>query len=1683
MKGATKMKNTKRMKRGLALFLALCLIFTYSGVTTFGATGDNTVIVVNPDNLAVDNSGDIDVAAPLAQGEMRTGKTVLPIDGSEDEGLFEVTLSVIGRQFTNEVITEVPVCYDVVFVLDYSGSMDTAMTGTSTTRLQAMQAAATTAVNQILSSNDPLTPQYYNRVAVISYAEGASILRPWGAGVTWGTTTISGISGATASRTNTMAGMNQAYQILNARAGSDANRPAVIILMSDGQPNGYYESFTNHNLTRGVTTTTASNPDNMKWTGNGSSQDASVDSVYYTIKCIEDIKARMSGLLSIGDKDVPKLEIYSIGFALGGFTNTTSNPQRQFAYACLFPSQSNLNPSPALTGINTGANNLLSRLGGASFKNPVDQYQDATADVNSIAKAFTHIIESIKNNDPVIAGVEIFDMIDGNYEIVPGTFRIDGAGAGSQPSNVTVTGGQLKWTVTGFNRLPSEGDGVIGEIKPSTLSFQVKVAAAAMNEGNLNKTLYTNTDKYSSTNKTGDGKNPNYAVFAPKSENPYYYKSNGSATGVADPVTSNGTATQNLLSTGKASLMAFDGLVVTKERAAGSAGFDGRKFEITVTLTGEDLPNGFTYGGVSAKDNGNNSYTIELAEGESFLFGKLPVGTAYVVSEGDLPYDYRKHAVKSGVIGVGGEGVVIKNYRKAADIQVVKEVVGLNDSGAVAPVGENDKVFTAGELVVYSIVITNNGQLPLRHVKWVEDQGFAGPFHTFADAQDPSGDAFTPRSGGYALGVGRSMTVFYTYTVPADSQNLGVTNTVDVSGVDPGGNPVTDSDCEAVEFAHPILSVEKEILIDGAGVKFAEFESGETALFRITVTNNGSAAAKDITLSDVWTDGYGNATSLTSEIAGYDGPFDLAPGGSAVFTCTVDLQGMTRQDVKNLFDDMIEEIDNEIAGYEDFIGSAPDMMDAAWNSLETAFAEFGVAPDENGSIWRTFNYLESYEDPEDGGGYDPDDIDSLRTALEDYYEADAIYGEAKVADAIVAKAAVQEKKDDLCENGLTVEQMQLYANNEVRATLPLYGTDTSDVDLIINPDLESGFSIEKYVSLDEGDDKTWHKAVVKDYTEGTAYYKVVITNTGTAAGEVTLTDSKQPDLNKVIELNPQGTHEEFYELPIASNDDYYRAKFIPNTAKITFTVDGQEQELKSSALATVLSKPYAELLIDKKVSYDSGRWSSGLAVYSDGPIEVTYRVKVMNIGTQTAVFELGDDKYSGPFFTDAGCGAPYGDVDAIALRPLESVTLYYQAELDAKLTKNTATYTITSGNAKNDKTTGSDSAIVRIDAVPTVDVSLTKEVVTEDEFNSVENGNYDGLGWRDSAQIMNKYGKGAFWFRITVQNNGNYPADVRLSDVMSSDNSVYDFGEGFEEALAEAGVVLDDDEYMTLDAGGGKQVFYIKASVQTPESSDEIRYTNVVTFEDGTDGIRHDMPAGFEATDSTDYENGANAAKISVVKTDTPVVELNIKKLVEDGDGNMVDAANFRGGGVNAHFQIILTATWDTADEISEFAISGNVSDLLDDVPVSSDDFNGSFILTGEKPKYIIDYHVNLGVGTHKNVAIIDEGLEFDKEEITVNTLVDRDEATAVITNNSGNNHNNGGSGDNPNPPADTAIAEPDVPLATIPEDDVIITEENVPLADIPQTGIDDMGFNLLMLGVSLSALLAALFGRKKVNN
>jgi len=323
-----------RRMRAISVMLA---IFMLVSLLPFSALSlvDEQININDTDVINVDGirSGD-----KLEPGEIRTGKTVT----DKGDGEFEITLKAIGREFTETSSNNGSSGVDVVFVLDYTLSMG------DNSRLANMKAAAAPAINDILGSNTGAATD--NRVAVVSYSETANVVTVagnvtrsgnWLTGIT-GTGSSRGINatnipGSAAGYTNIMAGLNRAYQLLDER--TDTSRPSVIILMTDGQPNKWYVNYTNHNL---INNTGASPSTNNTY--------ATEDSVYYTIKCMEDMKAKINNLT-----------IYTIGFSLESVSSTgngvnSSAVQIAYAYAAINPSEANL------TSTNTTVSNYLTSL-------------------------------------------------------------------------------------------------------------------------------------------------------------------------------------------------------------------------------------------------------------------------------------------------------------------------------------------------------------------------------------------------------------------------------------------------------------------------------------------------------------------------------------------------------------------------------------------------------------------------------------------------------------------------------------------------------------------------------------------------------------------------------------------------------------------------------------------------------------------------------------------------------------------------------------------------------------------------------------------------------------------------------------------------------------------------------------------------------------------------------------------------------------------------------------------------------------------------------------------------------------------------------------------------------------------------------------------------------------------------
>ena len=1614
------MNKQKMIKKGVALFLVLCLIFTYSGLTAFGDTVYAPTVstdVVNDPGFVTDD---------LSSGEVQASKTVTDLG----DGVFEISLKAEGKDF--DKVTHTVTGLDVVFVLDYSSSMGN---DSGSTKFANMKAAATQAINKILSEN--ANSPGLNRVAVVSYNTTASKRLPdsnvtgtggWLTGSSMGTAVLPSRGTGATDYTNIMAGSNVAYQILDNRA--DKSRSPVIILMTDGQPNYYYTNTTNHTSPGTATRTNTSGYTNE-------------NAVYYTIRNLVDIKS-----------NITDLQLITIGFDLDNVSSSSTNAnrntdtatnglpvQRAFAYATINPSTDTAGKflkcttsanGTANSGVSSAMSSLLTRLGGDSFTNPVKSFQDSSSGLQDIINAFEAAINDIHTPTGPASNIQITDNIDPNFQVD----SIGGAGVNENAYSIDQNG-QLKWNIP---------DGaVVNAATELTFIVSLKEGAVAANMGENAVTLYTNP---------GYDDSANFLSFTPTPGNTFYFDEDG----VAIPghgVWANGKVVQDLGSTGIVTIgrnaVASDLTITKLADEAGATIPPGTAFSFTVKFWGAGVSqlSDYTQDAVlkNKVEKSGNTYTFTLGVDESVTFAAVPKGVHYKVTEARQPYYEVEYDNATGVIGVDDTDVTVTNKLMQSGIAVKKEVVEKTGKHTVAEV--TDPTYEAGDLVVYRITISNPYDITLKHVGWNESAGFAGPYATFNAAQAGGDRGKLRHTGGYTLAPGASMTFFYTYTVSEDTElTPSKVNEVTAYGWDNEGVKQQASDTATISFKYPNLEISKSIVIKGdRGKKFKlvneqTFASGETAFFVISVKNTGDATARNVKLAEDWDEG--NIEFVTSSVQGMTDPqtesFDVAPGGTEWFVYSAQLEG---KDAEAL----AAQYEQTKAGYTQDCEAAQAAVDAAWEALITAFEpfeEFGYSLNPGDDIDPILQEIKADEDV-------TVDLDELEAAIGDYYVcANALNSANDVLNAFV-------------ENGLNVDDTLTVLGNTATAVYT-YGEPEDTATVIVKPQQESDLSIKKSVRV-EGDND-WHSAVVLPSGGGTVEYRVVIKNSGSVIENVTLTDSLQSGEGwpKQFAIGPGGVREVTYTLAIDSNGSYYIPDFVPNTATLT---DSDENEYSSCALVTVLPTPFSELLIDKKVSFDGKRWSKSLSTYSDDPVPVIYRVSLMNIGTATSNFTLTDDPFSDAvFYTDAQCENVYDGYvseNTIALRPLGVLTLYYKADLETS-TDNTATFEITN-NAKDGKATGSSSASVTIEPVPVVQLSVEKKVAIADEFYAAARPDRFGtLG--DEKTVSSIYGEGDFIFFVKVTNKGDYPAEVQLSDVMkdSSSEAVYDFGDDFD--------MFDDT--IALDPGQS-QVFRIPVSISTDGAS-SISYRNTVTIDEVS---AEQLSNGGNAKVIIDQES--DYADITVNQTPKPNVKLTVEKQVWQDNADPTKAAWTDKAAYTADSQVVkfrVRVSGEAVDNQSlEWEVTGNIADSL------KADFDGTFTISNDEPVTDwMEYSLTLTKGTHENIATAVPGEHASDFQIDEQNSKLTASATADITN-----------GSNPPPPtpphntthsttpSNPTINEQPVPLAVMPE--TVIPEEDVPLADIPQTGTDDMAFSLMLLGVSLSALMMMLFGRKKSSN
>ncbi|WP_198293619.1 DUF7507 domain-containing protein, partial [Algoriphagus resistens] len=236
-----------------------------------------------------------------------------------------------------------------------------------------------------------------------------------------------------------------------------------------------------------------------------------------------------------------------------------------------------------------------------------------------------------------------------------------------------------------------------------------------------------------------------------------------------------------------------------------------------------------------------------LTPGES-----ITVTTSYTVSQEDVDNaEVENIATATGTDPDGGD-------TEDTDNTVTPSTQ--SPSLTVDKVADVSSYSEAGDVVPYSIVVTNTGNVTLTDVNGMDDlTGLSRNFGTMAP--------------------GQSVTVTTNYTVTQADVDTGIIeNFATASGTDPNGAPIDDGDGATVDgIKNPSIDVEK------ATNATTYTEAGGEINYGIVVTNTGNVTLSDVTVEDP-------LTGLDDNVG------TLAPGESATI---ITAYTVTQEDVDN----------------------------------------------------------------------------------------------------------------------------------------------------------------------------------------------------------------------------------------------------------------------------------------------------------------------------------------------------------------------------------------------------------------------------------------------------------------------------------------------------------------------------------------------------------------------------------------------------------------------------------------------------------------------------------------------------------------------------------------------------------------------------------------------------------------
>ena len=305
-----------------------------------------------------------------------------------------------------------------------------------------------------------------------------------------------------------------------------------------------------------------------------------------------------------------------------------------------------------------------------------------------------------------------------------------------------------------------------------------------------------------------------------------------------------------------------------------------KEFEFTVVLkdsVGNDLDENITYICVDTegeKSVSGSKQAVYLKHGETVTFKGLPAGTQYTVEEINVSAGYKTTVETAG----SDKGVIekdntasvvfVNSYIPDVPILTIKKEQSVGDGEPT----EEKLTVEAGDKATYYITVRNNGEAAAENVVVTDEV----PSGLILDEESISHNGVLQDDGTIVwsfteIEAGSAVTVSFTVTVLEVDEGKTWKNVGAVSAendpendpddpdepVDPEdphhGRKPKDSNEVEIEVLVPKLTIDKEQSVNGGGRTQGKLtvEAGDEVTYCLKVTNNGTAAAENVIVSDV----------------------------------------------------------------------------------------------------------------------------------------------------------------------------------------------------------------------------------------------------------------------------------------------------------------------------------------------------------------------------------------------------------------------------------------------------------------------------------------------------------------------------------------------------------------------------------------------------------------------------------------------------------------------------------------------------------------------------------------------------------------------------------------------------------------------------------------------------------------